>query len=138
MCLLLFFYSSPAICQPFNTELIQTYNDILDLKIRKEYPILHSEKFHSTSNQAFQIYIKNLYYVLDLLLIKNETKYKSYFEKERNHNRQLENLNENDPFVAYLKIELKVHRGLLKIRYGDRITGALNLIQAYRQISNFS
>jgi hypothetical protein len=74
---------------------------------------------------------------LDLLLIKNETKYKSYFEKERNHNRQLEHLNDNDPFVAYLKIELKVHRGLLKIRYGDRITGALNLIQAYRQISNY-
>jgi len=134
-CLLLFFHTHPAISQTFDAELIHAYNNILDLKIRDEYPVIYLEKFHITEDQAFQVYIRNLSIVLDLLLVKDENKFKAYFKEEKKHYQQLEALNNDDPFVEYLKIELKVHRGLLKIRYGDRITGAFNLIRAFRQIS---
>jgi len=133
-CLLSFFYSYPTLSQNFDPRLVEAYNSTLDLKIRRDLPVLHSEKFQSTENQAFQIYINNLSKTLDLLIVKDKNKYKAYFKDERKHYQILETLNKDHPFVNHLKIELKVQRGLLKIRYGDRISGAFNLIQAFRKI----
>ena len=132
----MFFSNSPLSAQILEANLIQAYNDILDLKLRKEYPIINSKEFQTPDNQGFQIYIRNLKSVLELLLVKNEDKFKIYLRDEKKHFGRLDKLSKDNPFISYLKIELKVHRGLVKIKYGDRISGALNLLQAFRQINN--
>jgi tetratricopeptide (TPR) repeat protein len=121
----------------FDSQLVQAYYQTLDLKLREEFPVLESAEIESTENKAFQIYIKNLNKVLDLLLVKDKVKFKTYFKEEKLIYRILESLDKDDPYVVYVNIELKTHRGLLKLRYGERISGALNLIQAYQQINNY-
>ena len=133
ICLLLFFCTYHSRSQDFDPRLIQTYNNILDLKLREDFPVLHSENFKTTENKAFQIYLKNLRVVIDLLLVKDKEKYKTYLKEEKDQYQLLDGLGDDVPFANYLKIELKLRRGLLKIRYGDRSSGALNLIQAFRQ-----
>jgi tetratricopeptide (TPR) repeat protein len=133
----LLFFSLASSGQDLDEDLIRSYNDILDLKIRKEYPIIYSDKFQTAYNQGFQIYIRNLKTVLRLLLIRDTDKFETYARNEKEYYDRLDALHDDNPFIAYLKIELKVHRGLLKIKYGDRISGAFNLIQAFRQINSF-
>jgi len=137
ICPFSFFYTFPGVAQNFDPQLVEVYNHFLDLRLREEPEILHSKEFASDENKALQVYIKNLGQVLDLLLVKDEDKFNTYQKNERLHYQMLEKLNGDNPFVAYLKIELKLHHGLLKLRYGDRITGAFSLIQAFRLINNY-
>lgn len=134
---LLFFYANPTISQSYDERLINAYHMVLDLNFRSEIPSLSSDTYQTTNDKAFQIYILNLQNTLDLLLVNDPGKYKSSTSEGKRYNHILNDLDDNDPFVNYLKIELKVHRGLLKIRYGDRISGAFHLIQAFRNIRNF-
>jgi hypothetical protein len=136
-CPLLFFSLIPLHGQSYNKELVFLYQKVLDLNFRDEIPALSLNNYQSSDNKAFQIYILNLRNTLDLLLVHNPDKYKSLLRIEKKYNDILNNLDKNDPYVNYLKVEIKVHRGLIKIKYGDRISGAFNLIQAYRNIRSF-
>ena len=136
-CPFLFLNISPGFAQNFDPQLIKAYQDVLDLRIRAIPSVLHYEGLSSDENKAFQVYIDNLKYVLELLLVNNENKFKDYLGTEKNRLHALEGLDDNLPFVAFMKIELKMHRGLLKIRYGEKFSGAVNLIQAFRQIDDF-
>jgi len=133
----LFFYTSSAFSQSYDIRLIHAYHYVLDLNFRSEIPSLSSDSYLSTNDKAFQVYILNLKNTLDLLLVQDRDNYKSYAREEKKYIHILNGLNDDDPYVNYLKIEFKVHRGLLKIKYGDRISGAFNLIQAFRNIRNF-
>jgi hypothetical protein len=137
ICLLLFFYTNSVFSQSYDKSLIQAYHYVLDLDFRGEIPAFSLDTYQSTHDEAFQAYILNLKNTLELLLVHEPDKYKSYPREEKKYIHILNDLNKDDPYVNYLKIEFKVHRGLLKIKYGDRISGAFNLIQAFRNIRNF-
>ena len=110
---------------------------MLDLNFRSENPALTLDNYRSTTNIAFQAYILNLKNTLDLLLVQDPEKYKSYAKEEKKYFHKLNGLNEDDPYVIYQNLAFTVHRGLLKIKYGERISGAFNLIQAFRNIRTF-
>ena len=137
ICPLLFLYTNFVFSQSYDKRLIIAYHKVLDLNFRSEIPTLSLDNYQSTNDKAFQAYILNLKNTLDLLLVHDPDKYKSYAKEEKKYSHILNGLNEDDPYVNYLKIEFKVHRGLLKIKYGDRISGAFTLIQAYRNIRTF-
>ena len=136
-CLLLFFYAYQAGGQTAHKDLIEAYNNVLDLRYRQEIPALESFEYQSVHDQVFKLYILNLKNVLDLLLVYQNDKYASYSAIERDHLKALNDISRDDPFVEYVKIEFKVHRGLVKIMYGDRVSGAFNLIQAFRQLTDY-
>ena len=138
ICPLLFFHLYPANSQSYNKELVYAYQKVLDLNFRNGIPVLSStDTFQNGYDKAFQIYILNLQNTLDLLLVHNPDKYKSLGRIEKKFNQLLNDLDNNDAYVNYVKIEIRLHRGLLKIKYGDKISGAFNLIQAYRNIRSF-
>lgn len=134
---LLFFSLIPLFGQSYNRELVYAYQKVLDLDFRNEIPTLSKNTYESSDDKVFQLYILNLKNTLDLLLVHDTEKYKSLNRIEKKYNQILSELNNNDPFVNYLKIEIKVHRGLLRIKYGDRLSGAFNLIQAFRNIRSY-
>ncbi|MGD9328088.1 MAG: tetratricopeptide repeat protein [Cyclobacteriaceae bacterium] len=136
-CPLLFYSLGPVFSQSYNKELVYAYQKVLDLDFRNGIPTLSKDTYESSDDKVFRIYILNLQNTLDLLLVHNPEKYKSHNRIEKTYNHILGELNNNDPFVNYQKIEMKVHRGLLRIKYGDRLTGAFNLIQAFRNIRSF-
>lgn len=136
-CPLLFFSLIPVFSQSYNKELVYAYQKVLDLDFRNGIPTLSKDTYESSDDKVFRIYILNLQNTLDLLLVHNPEKYKSLNRIEKAYNQILGDLNNNDPFVNYLKIEIKVHRGLLRIKYGEKLSGAFNLIQAFRNIRSF-
>jgi len=136
-CPLLLFSLIPVFGQSYNKELVYAYQKVLDLNFRNGSPTLSKDTYESSDDKVFRIYILNLQNTLDLLLNHNPEKYKSLNRIEKEYNQKLNELNKNDSFVNYLEIEIKVHRGLLRIKYGDRLSGAFNLIQAFRNIRSF-
>jgi hypothetical protein len=133
----LFFSLIPVFSQSYSEELVYAYQKVLDLDFRNGIPTLSKNRYESSDDKVFRIYILNLQNTLDLLLVHDPEKYKYLNRIEKPYDQILGELNNNDPFVNYLKIEIKVHRGLLRIKYGDRLSGAFNLIQAFRNIRTF-
>lgn len=128
-----------------DTTLITAYDRLLDLRIHDSREMTRvyldqSNKSLSTAGQyrvsdiAFATYIRSLsdlFHILVLLDPDHYSHYNSFSEKE--YLNTLDELDANNPYVAFSKAEIRLHSALIHLNEEKAFSGAIRLIQAYRQ-----
>ncbi len=120
----------PSMAQSLHPDLHQAYRQILNLQLEEALPLIE-KKYEDEPDQAFRLYIQSLSDFMDLMLFKEPEKYEFYKKKRNYYQDNIQSLDKERAWVAFVEGELKLHDGLISVNYGDYLYGSLKLIQAH-------
>ncbi len=126
----LFTIHTNSTAQSLSTALIRAYHHLLELKVDWKDQITEKE-YDQGSDETFKIYTESLCDFLSLTLRHDDSLYQTYINREKKHLDELDELNENDEFISFVKAEIKLHAAIIRFRYNDQFSGAIRLIQSY-------
>lgn len=109
------------------------YHDVLRLKLDTAHSQLNALS-PSPADLPLYLYTENLAEILELLLTEDRELYAMMKDHERQRLKQLEALPTNNPYREFCIAEIKLQWAFVKLKFGDTMSAAWSLTQAYRTI----
>lgn len=113
----------------------EAYNDLLCLKLEKAQKLTN----HSLSispNNGISLYLNAYIATIKLFLDDNQAQYESQLKTQDQLEDKFKHLKEESPYKMFLLAEHKLHWAMLKMKFGDELSGALDLREAYKMLES--
>lgn len=124
---------SAGYSQPEESAIRLAYHDVLRLKLDAAHSQL-SALAPSPADLPLYLYTENLAEILALILTEDRELYAMNKDKERQRLKQLQALSANNPYKEFCIAEIKLQWAFVKLKFGDTMSAAWSLAQAYRTI----
>ena len=115
----------------FNPTLQKAYYNILQLHYN-EAQVLLEQQLKVVPNHAVALYLKNFNDMLPVFILEDKSAYSKLSSKEKTVLSILAKLPATSPYYYFTQAEVKLHWGLLKLKFGDYAASALNVRAAYK------
>ena len=122
--------------QSISNELTRAYRKTLELKLDSAQ-LSMLDPYPEKSDQAFIVYIRSLMDLFNLTLLKNDSLYSLYPDREKEYLDRIEAISGEEPFVIFVKSEIRLHSAIIRFLYNDTFSGAIRLIQSYKIIDSY-
>jgi hypothetical protein len=130
----------PAISQPLttydnNNNIEKAHQDIYALKIKSAENLLQAEDRVNPMNAYITFY--RLYsQVVDLIISNSPSKYKKISPKLEEYIKKLEKMPSNAPDYKMLLGESKVYSGMLKVKFGSKLSGMFECLKGIKLLES--
>ncbi|MDB5274820.1 MAG: hypothetical protein JWO58_3187 [Chitinophagaceae bacterium] len=115
----------------FNTSLQKAYHEILSLRYQ-EAEVLLDAQLKVLPDHAIALYLKNFNTIIPVFILEDKKAYAKISHQEKTIVNALARLPKNSPYYYFTQAEVKLHWGLLKLKFGDYTAAALNVRAAYK------
>lgn len=115
----------------FNETLQKAYGHILNLHYQKAQ-ILIDAQLKATPKHAIALYLKNFNEVLPVFIQEDKQVYTRVAHHEDQVLHILEKLPTSSPYYYFTQAEVKLHWAILKLKFGDHASAALNVRSCYK------
>ncbi|MDF2455950.1 MAG: hypothetical protein K0R51_1943 [Cytophagaceae bacterium] len=115
----------------FNPTLQKAYHSILKLHYQEASALL-DQQLKTVPNHAIALYLKNFNDILPIFIQEDKSAYSKISSKEKPLLNILSKLPDTSPYYYFTQAEVKLHWGLLKLKFGDYAASALNVRAAYK------
>jgi len=128
-----FLTPSPSSAQPynFNTTLQKAYHEILNLHYPEAQELIDAQ-LKAVPDHAIALYLKNFNDIIPVFILEDKNAYAKIAHKEKAIVNALSKLPKTSPYYYFTQAEVKLHWGLLKLKFGDYTASALNVRAAYK------
>ncbi len=109
----------------------KAYFDIQKLKLDDARISIQEAKI-KVPNNLFVEYLENYADIHALLITENKKNYNSYLTNTEIRQQRLERLPKNTPYKRFFQAELRIHTAFVKIKFGNEISGAWDVIKAFK------
>ncbi|MDF7816794.1 tetratricopeptide repeat protein [Runella sp. MFBS21] len=128
ICLVVLFQSVFANDFDFTPNLQKAYFEVFKLKLPTSQKLIAAEK----PSNPFKIYLSNYIDMIEVLNSDSEAAYERFVNKEGKRLEFIEQLNQNSPYNRFLRAEVKMQLAVVKIKFGNEVKAAWNIVQAAR------
>jgi tetratricopeptide (TPR) repeat protein len=118
----------------FTPKLQKAYFEIQKLRIDPARELINEERKQDPSN-AFIHYLDNYADLHYLLISEDQNAYKTMVNKEEYRLNQLNQVPDSSPFKRFLQAEIRLHWAFAKMKFGNEVSGAWDVIKAYRLLA---
>lgn len=115
----------------FNETLQKAYGNILCLHYDKSQAFINAQ-LKVTPKHAIALYLKNFNEILPVFILEDKQSYQRIASHEDEVLRALEKLPPTSPYFYFTQAEVKLHWALLKLKFGDNASAALNVRACYK------
>ncbi|PWJ57407.1 tetratricopeptide repeat protein [Dyadobacter jejuensis] len=115
----------------FTPELQKAYFEIQKLRLDTARELLKQARSQDANN-AFITYLDNYADLHYLLITEDRKAYKSLLSQEDQRLEQLGQLPDTSPYKRFFQAEVRVHWAFAKMKFGNEIQGAWEVIKAYK------
>ena len=115
----------------FTPKLQRAYFEIQKLKIQSARDLINEERAANADNGLVQ-YLDNYADLHYLLISEDKEAFKKLLEKEDERLSKLDKLPDSSPYKKLFQAEIRIHWAFAKIKFGNEISGAWDIIKAYR------
>jgi len=115
----------------FTPKLQRAYFEIQKLRIEPARVLIEEERKIDPDN-AFIQYLDNYADLHYLLISEDKNAYKMMVEKEDQRLTIIGKLPDNSPFKRFFQAEIRLHWAFAKMKFGNEVSGAWDVIKAYR------
>jgi tetratricopeptide (TPR) repeat protein len=118
----------------FTPKLQKAYFEIQKLRIDPARELINEERKQDPTN-AFIHYLDNYADLHYLLISEDQNAFKTMVGKEEFRLNQLDQLPDSSPFKRFLQAEIRLHWAFAKMKFGNEVSGAWDVIKAYRLLA---
>lgn len=115
----------------FNPTLQKAYQSILQLNY-KEAQLHIDQQLKLVPDHAIGLYLKNFNDILPIFIVEDKAAYSKISSREKAVMNSLAKLPATSPYYYFTQAEVKLHWGLLKLKFGDYAASAINVRAAYK------
>ena len=115
----------------FTPKLQRAYFEIQKLKIQSARDLIDEERAANADNGLVQ-YLDNYADLHYLLISEDKEAFKKLLEKEDERLSKLDKLPDSSLYKKLFQAEIRIHWAFAKIKFGNEISGAWDIIKAYR------
>ncbi len=115
----------------FTQKLQKAYFEIQKLRIQPARELIDEERKTNATNPFIQ-YLDNYADLHYLLISEDKSAYKAFIDKEELRLDVISNLPDSSPFRRFLQAEIRLHAAFAKMKYGNEVSGAWDVIKAYK------
>ncbi|MBS1525255.1 MAG: tetratricopeptide repeat protein [Bacteroidetes bacterium] len=123
------FWQSASASFDFNANCVDAYNAILSLKMTEARQLIQKEKQHNPGN-GITILLDNYIDYFSLLASDSKAEYEKLKDHRSDRLSALEDYDKNSPYYLFCQAEVYLQWGLLKGRFGDYFSSAMDLRSA--------
>lgn len=113
----------------FNSNCIQAYQAIFDLRLNEAKTLIQNEK-RQNPNNGITILLDNYVDYFTLLASENKSEYERLKNFKSSRLDALEKQNKNSPYYLFAQAEINLQWGLLKSRFHDYLSSGMDLRRA--------
>lgn len=115
----------------FNSRLQEAYFDIQKLKIQHAREVIDAERTNDPRN-PFIAYLDNYADLHVILISENKAEFNIFNEKVEKRLQVIEEIADTTPYKKFLQAEMRMHWAFAKLKFGNEISGARDIIRAYK------
>ncbi|WP_428667099.1 hypothetical protein [Runella sp.] len=112
----------------FTPTLQKAYSEVFKMKLEAGKKLIVLEK----NQNPFKIYVENYIEMIEALNSDNQAVYERFIDQEEERLESISELDKNSPYNRFLRAELKMQFAVTKIKFGNEVKGAWNIVQAAR------
>lgn len=124
-------HTSSAQYYEFNETLQEAYSDILDLNYSNAKQLIDLQ-LKSTPKHAIALYLKNFNETLPIFIVEDKEAYSKITSHESQVLNTIEKLPNTSPYYYFTQAEIKLHWAMMKLKFGDNTSAALNIRSCYK------
>ena len=110
----------------FTPNLQKAHQEVFKLRLESAKKLAASEK----SSNPFRVYVEHYAETIQLLNTDTEDAYNTFLTHEDERLDAIEDLDEQSPYNRFLRAEIKLLSAVVRIRFGNEVKAAWNVIQA--------
>ncbi len=118
----------------FNPTLQKAYHNILQLNYKEAQDQLE-QQLKIVPDHAIGLYLKNFNDILPIFIVEDKAAYSKISSREKAVLNILSKLPDTSPYYYFTQAEVKLHWGLLKLKFGDYAASAINVRAAYKLLN---
>ncbi len=111
----------------FTPQQLQSYQEILNLRLKNAEYILAKEN----KDDAVNAYLKSYILVLQLLASQHDSLFQAKKEQEEATLAQIRKLDSKSPYYRFLQAEVKIQWAIVKLLWGENLAAAWSIKRAY-------
>ncbi|WP_025763509.1 tetratricopeptide repeat protein [Dyadobacter tibetensis] len=115
----------------FTPELQKAYFEIQKLRLQGAREIIERNK-QTDPNNTFVTYLENYADLHYLLISEDKQAFKSMLAQQEKRLEHIDQLPDNSPYKRFFQAEIRVHWAFAKLKFGSQVSGAWEVIKAYR------
>ena len=115
----------------FTLKLQKAYFEIQKLRIQPARELVDDERKTNATNPFIQ-YLDSYADLHYLLISEDKSAYKAFIESEDLRLDLIGKLPDSSPFTRFLQAEIRLHCAFAKMKYGNEVSGAWDVIKAYK------